>query len=312
MQSNLNRRRSKIVSKPKQPLRVSEPTRNWLELSSDVTVNILQRIDGFDILDNAQNVCTAWCEICKDPAMWRVVYMDRSYSAGKGRLECRDMCMQAVDRSQGQLVDLTVIGFCDDELLQFIVDRSSQLRRLEIVLYAHDYYDIWSVAFKKLPLLEELSLVETKIWKNDFEAAGRYCPLLKTLKLNKRAVRYWEGDDSIALAIGKNLPELTHLEFIGNIMTNTGLLAILDGYCNLELLDLRRSLYVDLKGDLGKRCSEQIKNLRLPKDSFEGFPYTRYVLYGCDSDDEYKAYLDFDEYTAYGDDPYDNDDKRVR
>ncbi|KAI3762680.1 hypothetical protein L1987_53120 [Smallanthus sonchifolius] len=275
-------------------------------------VNILQRVGAIDRLQNAQKVCTAWREICKDPAMWRVVYMDR-YSGGDGRLFCRDMCKHAVNRSQGQLVDLTIIGFCDNDLLQYVVDKSSQLRRLELVQYVHDFCEIWSEAFKKLPLLEELSLVETKIWKEDIEAAGRYCPLLKTLKLNQRSQFWADSDDSmtvsiqngIALAIGKNLHELTHLELIGNSMKNIGLQAVLDGCCRLELLDLRRCLYVDLKGDLGKRCSQQIKYLKLPHDSLEGFPYTCYVLYDSDSDDEYldyddeyDGYSDYDDYTA--------------
>ncbi|XP_076944058.1 putative F-box protein At4g05475 [Bidens hawaiensis] len=101
--------------------------------------------------------------------------------------------------------------------------------------------EIWSKAFKKLPLLEELSLIDTSIWKEDIEVAGRCCPLLKTLKLNqladKMSDRLWDdgSDDDdddddeetltmkkLPLAIGKSLPGLTHLELIGNYMRNTG------------------------------------------------------------------------------------------
>lgn len=52
---------------------------NWLELPSDITANIPQRIGVVEILENAQKVCTGWREICKDickdPAIWKVVYM---------------------------------------------------------------------------------------------------------------------------------------------------------------------------------------------------------------------------------------------
>ncbi|XP_076949267.1 F-box protein SKIP19-like [Bidens hawaiensis] len=307
--SKSNRRRSKFVPKPKQEWRVKQPTRNWLELPSDLTRNILQRVGVVDRLENAQKVCTAWREICKDPAMWRVVYMD-AYAG-----VCADMFKHVVDRSQGQLLDLTIVGFCDDiDLLQYVVDRSSQLRRLEIIQYVYDFCEMWSDAFKNLPSLEELCLVNVKICKQDIEAAGRYCPLLKILKVNKKAARSCDADDDdeIPLAIGKNLTELTHLELIGNNMINTGLQAILDGCCHLESLDLRRCLYIDL-GDLGRRCLQQIKCLKLPRDSIEELVYSGYDL--CDSDfefvsgDEYDQYLDYyDEYPDYDDyTAYDND-----
>ncbi|XP_076949269.1 F-box protein SKIP19-like [Bidens hawaiensis] len=138
-----------------------------------------------------------------------------------------NMFKNVVDRSQGQLLDLTIVGFCDDndDLLQ-----SSHLRRLEIIQYGFDFCEMWSDAFKNLPLLEELSLVNVKICKQDIEAAGCHCPFLKTLKVNKKAPRSCDADDDdeIALAIGKNLTKLTHLELIGNSMTDTGLQAILD------------------------------------------------------------------------------------
>ncbi|XP_076899740.1 putative F-box/LRR-repeat protein 23 [Bidens hawaiensis] len=221
--SKSNRRKHKAVQKSKQEWRLKQPTRNWLELPSDITRNILQRVEVIDRIDNAQLVCTAWREIIKDPAMWRVVYMDR-YTGGCGRMYCRDMCKVAVHRSQGQLVDLTTVGFCDNHLLQFVAD-------------GH----VMSFGF-------------------------------------------W---NELAVSIGKNLPRLNHLELVGNNMTNIGLQAILDGCRHLELLDLRRCLYIDLKGELGKRSSQQIKHLKLPDDPLDGLPYISYDLYEtCDSDDD--------------------------
>ncbi|XP_076897365.1 putative F-box/LRR-repeat protein 9 [Bidens hawaiensis] len=276
--------------------RVKKPTRNWLNLPSDLMLNILQRVGVIDRLENAQLVCTAWREIYKDPALWRVVYMDRiAGHYGYGSKKIQDICKHAVNRSQGQLVDLTTVGFCDYNLLRYVADRCSQLRRVELVLYFFEFSKIWSKVFKKLPLLEELNLVATTIRKKDIEAAGRYCPLLKTFKLNKGAHRAWGGphgpesrilsmQNEIAVSIGKNLPGLTHLELVGNSMTNIGLQAILDGCCHLELLDLRRCLYLDLKGDLGKRCLQQIKYLKLPHDSLQGLPYNSYGLYETYSD----------------------------
>ncbi|XP_076932276.1 putative F-box/LRR-repeat protein 23 [Bidens hawaiensis] len=268
-----------VVRKPKQPRQDKKAARNWLELPSDIMVNILQRVGVDDILHNAQKVCTAWREIYKDPAMWRVVCMDKFSAKFRGVRKCSQMCKHVVNRSQGQLVDLTLIGFCHDELLQYIADRSSQLRRLELVYYISNIDGITSTeAFKKLSSLEELSLVRTMIKKVNIEDVGRYCPLLKTLKLNEEGFRFrllaTDGADivnEIAVAIAENLPQLTHLELIGSCIQNIGLEAILDGCCHLESLDLRGCLGLDLTGDLGKRCSQQIKYLRLPHESFK--PY---------------------------------------
>lgn len=68
------------------------------------------------------------------------------------------------------------------------------------------------------------------------------------------------------VAIGKSMPNLRHLQLWAVKMTNEGLEAILNGCPFLESLDLRLCFGLDLQGDLGKRCSERIKDLRLPSD----------------------------------------------
>ena len=102
--------------------RAEKQKRDWLKLPSDVTRNILYRVGVIDILENAQKVCTAWRKICKDPSMWRVIYMTNFWDPNARPL-LQDMCKHAVDRSQGQLVDLTVVDFGDDDLLLYVADR---------------------------------------------------------------------------------------------------------------------------------------------------------------------------------------------
>ncbi|GJX53188.1 putative F-box/LRR-repeat protein 23 [Tanacetum coccineum] len=161
--------------------------------------------------------------------------------------------------------------------------RSCQLRRLEVV----NGYRNWVDALIKFPLLEELNLYSVNITKEEIEAVGRYCPLLKTFKVNSDAPALLVGDDSdpliaigfkyyaqyneLPIAIGKTLHELKHLELIGSNMMNAALQAILDGCRHLETLDLRGCVNIHLKGDLGKRCSEQIKYLKRPKDPLKAF-----------------------------------------
>ena len=96
------------------------PSPPWIELPEDLTANILQRLDVEEILESAQLVCSAWLRVCMNPVMWRVI--DLSY------LRCADdkfeiICRCAVDRSQGQLLELKLTGFEVDGLLNYIADR---------------------------------------------------------------------------------------------------------------------------------------------------------------------------------------------
>lgn len=228
------------------------------------------------------------------------------------------MTMHAVDRSCGQLLDINIEYFGTDQLLHYIADRSSQLRRLQLV-WCHDCYAL-SEAVNKLPLLEELHLYYTYISKEAIKTVGRCCPLLKSFKLNAQGFRrpHIESDEE-ALAIAQNLPHLRHLQLFGNKMTNDGLQAILDGCPHLESLDLRQCFNVSLGGDLAKRCSEQIKHLRRPHDSTEDYGFDA-EIHDCESfdedypsgisdidlfsgDEEYYEFsdYDYDDFTLYDD-----------
>ncbi|MFS8012538.1 putative F-box domain, leucine-rich repeat domain superfamily, F-box-like domain superfamily [Helianthus anomalus] len=174
-------------------LNKKQEERNWLDLPSDVTFNILNRIGMVDILENAQKVCIAWRKICKDPAMWRVINMNDIPIFGAQLSRVR-MCKHAVDRSQGHLVDITIVSAYDAELHLYVADRSSQLRRLEM---AHEFFygKLTTAALMKFPLLEELNLYKTEISKEEIETVGRFCPMLKTLKVNKRGHRFFNADE---------------------------------------------------------------------------------------------------------------------
>ncbi|PWA39113.1 F-box domain, Leucine-rich repeat domain, L domain-like protein [Artemisia annua] len=285
--------------------KVKASFKRWLDLPSDLATNILHRIGVIDILENAQKVCTTWRNICKEPAIWRVIHMDTAFGSHT-TAQLREMCKNAVDRSQGQLVDISILGFCNNELLKYIADRASHLRRLEIACCYGDMNGTWAEALKKFPALEELSLQKTGITKEAIETIGRHCPLLKILKLNQAPPRYLDeaSQNDLSIAIGTNLHELSHLELIGNSMTNIGIEVILDGCRHLESLDLRKCHYINLKSDLGKKCSRQIKYLKLPEDSLDGCPY----IYENDEDFYDDMYPDMLCHCHCGLDGHDSDD----
>ncbi|CAK9164410.1 unnamed protein product [Ilex paraguariensis] len=184
---------------------------------------------------------------------------------------------------------------------------SSQLKRLRFACCHNISSEGLIEAVKKLPLLEELHLYYTSITKEAIEAVGRSCPRLKSFKLNKAGcTRFHISGDKDALAIAENMPELRHLQLFGNKMTNDGLQAILDGCPQLESLDLRLCFNVNLAGSLGRRCSEQIKDLRHPDDSTEDYGFYAEIS-ECEScDEEYPSGFsdidnlsDYDEYNDF-------------
>lgn len=87
-------------------------TRNWLDLPSDIMINILQRINGIEIVLNVQKVCTNWRQICKDPCTWRVIYLDNNFCyrhrPNTWPSFSHKTFKNVVDRSQGQLVDMMI------------------------------------------------------------------------------------------------------------------------------------------------------------------------------------------------------------
>ncbi|PWA93784.1 F-box domain, cyclin-like protein [Artemisia annua] len=205
---------------------------------------------------------TTWLDLPPDlkrsEILSRVIYMDKKLLCGSRtdygelKITARKMCKNAVDRSRGKLVGITMVGFCDGELLEYVADRSPKLSHLEIKDPDSSVRSL-SKALKKLPKLEELSIHSAYLQVD--QALGSYCPELKTLRLNCCGNI---GDKEI-IAISKNLRELRHLEMRMNYsLSNTGLQAILDGCPCLKVLDLRWCPYVDLKGDIGKRL-EQIE-----------------------------------------------------
>ncbi|XP_030510400.2 F-box protein SKIP19 [Cannabis sativa] len=273
-----NRREMAASSSSTKPTPPGE-IRNWLDLPRDVTASILSRLGAIEIMTSAQMVCKMWLDICKDPLMWRTIDMRNLGDPGYG-LDFIKMCSNVIDRSCGQLVDLNIEYFGTDGLLLHAVTSSKLIKRLRFAC-CYDVSDEGLIeAIENLPLLEELDLTLCSLSETFIEALGRCCPQFKTLKLNHQAYKYPDMDsdeenefNAYEIEIGKNLPGLRHLQLIGSSMTNMGLQAILDGCRNLESLDLRRCLNIDLKGNLGKRCGEQIKLVKLPHDSLKGYGF---------------------------------------
>ncbi|KAL0712699.1 hypothetical protein Bca4012_019677 [Brassica carinata] len=229
-----------------QLMKPEEPIRSWAELPPELISSILLRLNSIQILEKAQKVCRSW----------RRVY--------------------AVDRSQGGLREIDLWYFGTDELLNYIADRSSNLRSLRLIMCYPIGDEGFVEAVVKLPLLEYLEVTYGSFSSESLKVAGQSCPNLKKLRLNSDFDPNSYDDDFIdkqALGIAESMPGLRHLQLVGNSLTNTGLNAILDGCPHLEHLDLRNCFNVTLEGDLDKRCTERIKELKRPNDSTADHPY---------------------------------------
>lgn len=238
---------------------------NWLELPKDITENILLRLNTIEIVTSACQVCPLWWNICKDPLMWRTIHMTDNDSYPYDNMDLVKICCYAVERSCGHLRDIAIVSFCTDDLLQYIASCGSQLRRIQLTKCRNISHRQFSEVANKFPLLEELDISVSNLCKDSLEVIGRSCPLLKSLKFSWMFRKHIEFNDD-ASAIAKTMPKLRHLSMFGNLLTNVGLHAILDGCPLLESVVLRNCFHLDLSGSLGKRCRDQIKDLVLSTD----------------------------------------------
>ncbi|KAG8639201.1 F-box protein SKIP19 isoform X2 [Manihot esculenta] len=267
-----------------------EPYRNWVELPRDITASILLKLGAVEILNTAQLVCSSWRSICKDPSMWRSIDMRNLGDLWDMDYDLEKMCRHAVDRSSGGLVDIDIQYFGTDDLLQYIADRSSHLKRLRLVsCYSISDEGLSEVA-TKFPLLEELDISYCSLSKQALEVVGHCCPLLKSFKLNNHGFKHPRTEcNEEALVIAENMPHLCCLQIFGNKLTNEGLQAILDGCPNLESLDLRQCFNVNLEGHLDVGSSE------------EDYPSGLSEIDFLSDDDDYYEFSGGSDMSDYGD-----------
>ncbi|KAJ9565857.1 hypothetical protein OSB04_001823 [Centaurea solstitialis] len=231
-------------------------SRNWLEMPDEIMGGmILQRLNVVEILTSAQKVCMNWRRICKDPVMWKVIDFTYHFKGNWYTDDLEKLCKQAVHRSCGELIDITLFLFGSDHLLDHISRCSSKLNRL--CLTACPYITSCGLrnAVKRLPHLETLELFFISICAEDVEVIGCNCPHLKFLEME-----FVDGD-SLSHAVANNMPALCHLR-LGGITSSDGVQAILNGCPHLESLDLRGCSYLDLDQKLEKLCRERIKDFK--------------------------------------------------
>ncbi|KAM7271117.1 hypothetical protein ACFE04_030331 [Oxalis oulophora] len=164
-------------------------TTNLLDLPDDITVIILLKLSTIDIIASAQYLCVSWRRlICKHPSMWRHINMcdnDLGPYLLNYDLDLEKVCKHAVDRSQGNLIEINIEYFATDELLHYIAQRASGLKRLRLVSCNYISGVGFIEAASKFPLLEELDLSLCYFPEYnafDLEVLRKIFPLLRCFK----------------------------------------------------------------------------------------------------------------------------------
>uniref|UniRef100_A0ACD5YG17 Uncharacterized protein n=1 Tax=Avena sativa TaxID=4498 RepID=A0ACD5YG17_AVESA len=259
-------------------------SRDWAEMPSDALSAVLGKLDVAELLTRAVLVCRAWRRLVdNDSTLWRRVDMTVHGDLLETE-EAEAMARAAVDRAAGTLEAFWADTFVTDGLLRYISERALLLKSLQLSLCDDVSNEGLAEAIKGFPQLEELDITFCSLYGSVCESVGKACPQLKSFRLNERwnvVVRgfaAYEGtdDDTEALGIANNMPELKDLQLIGNNLTNDGLLAILDHCPHLESLDIRQCFNLRMDDAMKSRCA-RIRDLKLPHDPISDFKYRAYM-----------------------------------
>ncbi|XP_074326138.1 putative F-box/LRR-repeat protein 9 [Apium graveolens] len=268
------------ISKPrKKRQRMEKP--NWLLLPYDITVNIFRRLGPVQILLDVQQVCKAWHQICQDHALWTVINMyHNSVNKHYDRSFLDRICMNAVDRSQGQLVSFCIKFLNTPELMRYIAERASQLTHLRLVNCHYSMYKkySWREFFEKLFLLEELNVKFSCVTEEAIVQASTHCPMLTTIKIRVYRNSQYPGLDCPrldgVLATAMSMTQLRHLHLSGYLICRKHLEVIISSGCtHLETLDLTACFSARdiISLSLREKCIAQIQDMRFPSDWMEKF-----------------------------------------
>ncbi|PKA63981.1 Putative F-box/LRR-repeat protein 23 [Apostasia shenzhenica] len=259
--------------------------RNWAELPRDVLTVIFKKIAAIEVLMSAQFVCKPWQQVwCIDM---------RNHADLFSKIDLVSMAKEAVNRSRGHLEAFYAENFGSDELMLYIAERTTILRSLRLISVHFVSDEALSQALKRFPLLEELEITLSYFSDEVLKVVGPACRQLKRFQLNTWPLNISDDDsdsdfeidrDSEALELAKHMRQLRRLQLFGSRLTNVGLLAILDSCPYLEHLDIRRCLFLDYDESLKKKCAK-IKELKLPNDSVDDYPYE--ISGRCGTDDDF-------------------------
>ncbi|KAG8058805.1 hypothetical protein GUJ93_ZPchr0002g25915 [Zizania palustris] len=253
-------------------------SRDWAEMPSDALAAMFGKLDVVDLLMGARQVCRPWRQLAAtNPTLWSRVDMSYQFDVTENE-EAEAMARAVVDLAAGTTEAFWANSFVTDDLLLYVSVRASSLKSLKLSLCLDVSNEGIAEAMKGFPQLEELDITFcSSLYGDVCQSIGKASPQLKCFRLNRiGSVQMYYGDDTEALGIANNMPELQELQLISNGLTNNGLISILDHCLHLESVDIRRCYNIQMDDALKSKCA-RIKNLRLPGDSISDFKYRAFI-----------------------------------
>ncbi|KAJ4805881.1 F-box protein SKIP19 [Rhynchospora pubera] len=213
-----------------------------------------------EVLRVAGSVCRSWRKVAtQEPVLWRRIDMSSHDYYRSDAFKLVDPARLAIDRSGGRLEEFAAAYFADDYLLRYLCDRTSILKKLNLISSGQLSAAAIAETAERQPLLEEIQISCGPFSKKLTEILGTACPHLKSFELYYTSYNMPPPDpdneeeisnDDEAFGIAKAMHKLHHLQLIGNRLTNEGLTAILDGCPRLETLDIRGCFKVNIDADM--------------------------------------------------------------
>ncbi|KAJ4778660.1 RNI-like superfamily protein [Rhynchospora pubera] len=160
-------------------------SRNWAMLARDVLIVIFLKLGTMEVLRAAGSVCRSWRKVAtEEPVLWRRIRMINHGYFGSDAFKLVEPARIAIDRSGGQLEWFAAANFADDNLLQYLCDRTSVLKKLGLTSLGQLSAAALTETAKRQPLLEEIQITFGPFSKKLTEILGTACPHLKSFKLN--------------------------------------------------------------------------------------------------------------------------------
>ncbi|CAI9116261.1 OLC1v1017358C1 [Oldenlandia corymbosa var. corymbosa] len=223
-------------------------SRAWEQLHPDVLGVIFEELSMEEKFNVIPLVCKPWGKAVKEePSCWKDIDIS-DWSYGKEPEKVDKMLRLLITRSSGSPQKLCVSNVQLESSFHFIAEHAQSLLALKLPKSKMNDSLMKTIAGKFSNLTElDLSYCN-KIGAATLEAIGKNCKSLETFRRNLHPPHVTGKllHNEEAHAIAATMPKLKSLEIVFNLLDSNGVLEIIGGCCDLELLDIRGCRGVEL------------------------------------------------------------------
>ncbi|XP_062079538.1 F-box protein FBW2-like [Humulus lupulus] len=228
----------------------------WKELIPEALEQIFRGLSVQEKLVVIPSVCKSWGRMVNVPYCWEEIEIEgwKYYS----KPQTFNLLLQLIlRRSSGKLCSLSITALANDpNFLSLIADYSQSLKTLKLPRSWISDSTMLGVAarFSTVTYLDVSHC--GNISADGLKAIGKNCRNLTRLdRTLEEFLSHSRHLDEEASAIAATMPKLKHLEIGYMHISNNGLLKILSGCPDLELLDIRGCQQVKLDQTFVKKIS---------------------------------------------------------